>query len=171
MTATTRKVIGLVAGILIYYLVHEGAHLGLAMLFGVFQEIRFIQMGVQIAITHPNVMSTMQFAVFNVAGAVASLTTAYLLVLFAKRINRISHKVLKAIGYYTTILLLLNDPIYLSVLSGFVGGGDMNGIVMFGISEMVARLLFGILGLVNLAIIWKYVLPVYRAGFMQSELP
>ena len=83
----------------------------------------------------------------------------------AGRINRLKGKVVKAVGYYTTILLLLNDPFYLSVLCGFVGGGDMNGIVMFGISETAARVAFGALGLVNLGIVWKYVLPAYRAGF------
>ena len=169
MTAAVRKTFGLLAGILIYYLVHEGAHLVLAMAFGVFQEVRFLELGVQIAITSREALSDLQFAAFNAAGAGASLAIAYLLVLSAGRINRLKGKVVKAVGYYTTILLLLNDPFYLSVLCGFVGGGDMNGIVMFGISETAARVAFGALGLVNLGIVWKYVLPAYRAGFAGAE--
>lgn len=169
MKSSGRKMFGLLAGILIYYLVHEGAHLVLAVIFGVFEEVRILGLGVQIAITSPEALSDMQFAVFNAAGAAASLTTAYLLTIFARRINRLPGKVLKAVGYYTTILLLLNDPFYLSVLCGFVGGGDMNGIVMFGISEFAVRLAFGLLGLVNLGIVWKYVLPVYRAGFKYGD--
>lgn len=157
--------LGLLAGILIYYFVHEGAHLILALIFGVFKEVRFLNLGVQIVITNRQALSDIQFAIFNAAGAAASLAAAYVLVIFAKRINRLSGKVIKAVGYYTTILLLLNDPFYLSVLCGFVGGGDMNGIVMFGIPEFAARVSFGLLGVVNLGIVWKYVLPVYRKGF------
>lgn len=44
------------------------------------------------------------------AGAGASLAIAYMLVLSAGRINRLHGKVVKAVGYYATILLLLNDP-------------------------------------------------------------
>lgn len=72
MTAAVRKTFGLLAGILIYYLVHEGAHLVLAMAFGVFQEVRFLELGVQIAITSREALSDLQFAAFNVAGAGAS---------------------------------------------------------------------------------------------------
>lgn len=32
--------------------------------------------------------------------------------------------------YYITIALLLLDPLYLSVLCGLFGGGDMNGIAL-----------------------------------------
>ena len=46
MTAAVRRTFGLLAGILIYYLVHEGAHLVLAMAFGVFQAVRFLELGV-----------------------------------------------------------------------------------------------------------------------------
>ena len=69
MTAAVRKTFGLLAGILIYYLVHEGAHLVLAMAFGVFQEVRFLELGVQIAITSREALSDLQFAAFNAAGA------------------------------------------------------------------------------------------------------
>ena len=88
MTAAVRKTFGLLAGILIYYLIHEGAHLVLAMAFGVFQEVRFLELGVQIAITSREALSDLQFAAFNAAGAGASLAIAYLLVLSAGRINR-----------------------------------------------------------------------------------
>lgn len=165
MKANLRKCAGLLAAILLYYVVHEGAHLLLALTFGVFREIRFIGLGVQVAITDPGLLNDFQFAVFNVAGAAASLTTAYILTAFAGRICRGGSRLLRAACYYATVLLLLNDPVYLSVLCGFFGGGDMNGIVMFGIPEGAARLLFGMIGLVNLYLIATYVYPVYKKSF------
>ena len=60
--------------------------------------------------------------------------------------------------------LLLLDPLYLSVLCGFFGGGDMNGIA-FLCPEWAARCLFGALLLVNGLVFWKRILPVYRQSF------
>lgn len=63
-----------------------------------------------------------------------------------------------------TIAFLLLDPLYLSVLCGFFGGGDMNGIALL-CPEWAARCLFGALLLVNGLVFWKRVLPVYRQSF------
>ena len=60
--------------------------------------------------------------------------------------------------------LLLLDPLYLSVLCGFFGGGDMNGIALL-CPEWAARCLFGALLLVNGLVFWKRILPVYRQSF------
>ena len=66
--------------------------------------------------------------------------------------------------YYITIAFLLLDPLYLSVLCGFFGGGDMNGIALL-FPEWVTRCLFGILLLVNGLVFWKLVLPAYQQSF------
>lgn len=62
---------------------------------------------------------------------------------------------------------LLLDPLYLSVLCSFFGGGDMNGIALL-CPEWMARCLFGVLLLVNGLIFWKQVLPVYRQSFSKQ---
>ena len=36
---------------------------------------------------------------------------------------------MKAIFYYITVIMLVLDPIYLCLLSGAFGGGDVNGIL------------------------------------------
>lgn len=165
MKSNTRKWIGLAAAIVLYFIIHEGAHLVFALIFGVFREIRFMGLGMQIAITDPQAMTNLQFAVFNAAGAVASLAAAYVLSACARRICKADSKLFKAVCYYVTIALLFTDPLYLSVLCQFFGGGDMNGIVMFGMSEWTARLIFGVIGLVNLFILIKHVYPTYKKGF------
>ena len=66
-----------------------------------------------------------------------------------------------------TIALLLIDPLYLSILCGLFGGGDVNGIALL-MPEWVARVGFGVLLLVNGLVIWKRVLPVYSRSFSDT---
>ena len=64
--------------------------------------------------------------------------------------------------------MLLLDPLYLSVLCGFFGGGDMNGIGYL-IPEVYARIMYGILLIVNAFAFWKFVLPKYRTMFSEAS--
>ena len=48
MSKRTRQYIGILAALAAYYLVHEGAHLLYALLTGVFKQINFMGLGVQI---------------------------------------------------------------------------------------------------------------------------
>ena len=161
----TRQYLGLLTAVAAYYLIHEGAHLLYALCTGVFKEIKFMGLGVQIDI-HRELLTDAQLGIFCLVGAVASQITAYLMVLLTKTICRSPSKVLKACCYYVTIALLLLDPVYLSVLCGFFGGGDMNGISLL-IPEMPARMGFGCLLLVNGLIFWKAVLARYTESFRE----
>ena len=62
--------------------------------------------------------------------------------------------------------MLLIDPLYLSALCGFFGGGDMNGIALL-IPEVAARMLYGVLLAVNAVVFIKIVLPKYKAAFAE----
>ena len=48
MSKRTRQYIGILAALAAYYLVHEGAHLLYAVCTGVFKQINFMGLGVQI---------------------------------------------------------------------------------------------------------------------------
>jgi hypothetical protein len=88
-------------------------------------------------------------------------------IVLAALAGKISHKkstLLRAVMYYITVALLLLDPLYLSILCGFFGGGDMNGIRLL-CSEWIARSVFAGLLIVNAWVFWKRVLPVYRESF------
>ena len=74
----------------------------------------------------------------------------------------------KACTYYITIALLMIDPLYLSLLCGFFGGGDMNGIKLL-IPEVVARIAYGVILLVNAWVFVKIVLPKYKLAFADVE--
>ena len=167
MSKRVRQYIGLLAAVVAYYIVHEGAHLLCALFTGTFKQINFMGIGMQIDI-YSELMTDTQLGLFCLAGAVATFCVAYLLTALADRICRRESKLFRAVMYYITIALLLLDPLYLSVLCGFFGGGDMNGIALL-CPEWTARALFGVLLIVNGFVFWRRVLPVYRKSFSDSD--
>ena len=48
MSKRTRQYIGLISAIIAYYVIHEGAHLVYALCTGVFKQIKFMGLGIQI---------------------------------------------------------------------------------------------------------------------------
>ena len=165
MSKRTRQYISILAAVAAYYLIHEGAHLLYALLGGVFKKINFMGLGVQIDV-YAERMTDIQLGIFCLVGAMATFCAGYLLTALAKRICCAKSKLLRAVLYYVTIAFLLLDPLYLSVLCGFFGGGDMNGIALL-CPEWVARCLFGALLLLNGLVFWKWVLPTYRKSFTE----
>lgn len=165
MTKRVRQYLGLFAAIIAYYVIHEGAHLIFALSIGVFKQINFIGLGMQIDV-YADRMSDKQLGMFCVVGAIATTIVAYVLVILAGKIKDVPSKVFKACMYYITIIMLLMDPLYLSLLCGIFGGGDMNGISLL-IPEMVARIGYGVLLLVNSIVFFKAVLPQYQSGFKE----
>jgi hypothetical protein len=109
-------------------------------------------------------MADGQMALFCAAGAAATLFAGIVLAALAGKISHKKSKLLRAVMYYITIALLLLDPLYLSILCVFFGGGDMNGISLL-CPEWIARSFFAVLFILNGRIFWKRVLPVYKESF------
>ena len=163
MSKRMRQYLGILAALVSYYAVHEGAHLAYACAIGVFEKIRFLGLGIQI-VTDTQCMTNTQLGIFCALGAIATLIAAYGLTLATPAICKVESKVFKACMYYITMTMLLLDPLYLSVLCGFFGGGDMNGIALL-VPEWAARAFFGALLAINGILFWKVVLPKYRSAF------
>ena len=163
MSKRMRQYLGILAALVSYYAVHEGAHLAYACAIGVFEKIRFLGLGIQI-VTDTQCMTNTQLGIFCALGAIATLITAYGLTLATPAICKVESKVFKACMYYITMAMLLVDPLYLSVLCGLFGGGDMNGIALL-VPEWAARAFFGALLAINGILFWKVVLPKYRSAF------
>ena len=165
MSKRTRQYIGLLSAVLAYYIIHEGAHLIYALITGAFKQINVMGMGVQIDI-YAERITDIQLGIFCRVGSVATFVTAYTLVLFTNKIGKNSSKIFKACMYYITIAMLLIDPVYLSVLCGFFGGGDMNGISLL-FPEIAVRIVYGIILAINIAVFMKIVLPKYQLAFSE----
>lgn len=163
MMKRIRQYIGILAALVVYYVIHEGAHLVMALIQGVFKEVKFMGLGMQIDVFRDRMTDT-QLGWFCLAGAVATFLTGWILVLMCRKICAMESKVLKAAFWYVTIALLVLDPLYLSVLCGFFGGGDMNGIRLL-MPEVAARIIFAVVGVIHVMVIWKYLLPKYKESF------
>ena len=163
MSKRMRQYLGILAALVSYYAVHEGAHLAYACAIGVFEKIRFLGLGIQI-VTDTQCMTNTQLGIFCALGAIATLIAAYGLTLATPAICKVESKVFKACMYYITMAMLLVDPLYLSVLCGLFGGGDMNGIALL-VPEWAARAFFGALLAINGILFWKVVIPKYRSAF------
>ena len=167
MSKQNRQYIGIAAAVLFYYIVHEGAHLAAALLMGVFKSIHFLGMGIQIDVYNERMTDT-QMGVFCLVGALSTWICGWLLIIFCKKICAQKSDVFRAVMWYTTLVMLLLDPLYLSILCGFFGGGDMNGISLL-ISEAGARTLFAGIGILHVWVVLKYLLPRYRDSFQNAD--
>ena len=167
MSKRLRQYAGLLAAIAAYYLIHEGAHLVYAFIIGTFKQINIGGLGVQIDV-YAEQMTNLQMGIFCIIGSIATQLIGWCLSAAASRIGNSPSKVFNACMYYVTTALLLIDPLYLSVLCGFFGGGDMNGIALL-IPELAARFIYSALLVINTCIFWKRVLPAYKAAFARAE--
>ncbi len=166
MNKKIRQYIGLLCAVIAYYIIHEGSHLIYALLSGTFRSVNFMGLGVQIDI-YRDMMTDIQLGIFCAVGSVATLIAAYVLVFLTGRIVKSGSRVFRACMYYITVAMLLIDPIYLSVLCGFFGGGDMNGISLL-IPEIAARIIYGIILLINSAVFFRYVRQQYLHSFYKA---
>jgi len=149
--------------VIAYYLVHEGAHLLYALQIGVFKRVHLLGLGVQLDV-YQDKMTQLQMGIFCLVGSIATAVAACILFALAGRIGKSSSRLLKACMYYITLAMLFIDPLYLSVLCGFFGGGDMNGISLL-VPELAARIIYGILLVFHTVIFLKCILPEYRSAF------
>ena len=84
------------------------------------------------------------YVVHEGAHLIAALIVAYALTFLREPVCRSKSKVFRASAYYVTIALLTLDPLYLSLLCGIFGGGDMNGIKLL-VPEPAARITAGLI--------------------------
>lgn len=161
-----RQYLGILIALVCYYVVHEGAHWLYAVCHGVFKHVNLMTLGVQIDVFRDQ-MSDSQLGWFCLVGPLATLVAAYLLVLLRKKICNVKSKVFRACAWYTSIVMLMLDSLYLSVMYHFVGGGDMNGIRLL-MPEAAAAIVFGALALVNGFVLLKVLLPMYTQSFKES---
>ena len=169
MPRNLRKWISLLIAAILYYVVHEGGHLIVSLFLGTFEYIRIVYwgLGVQIVANTSN-MTDIQIFIFSAAGVFCTLLTGYILVGARKYLNHIQSKLFRAIAYFTTLIFLCLDPFYLSILHRFVGGGDMNGLLLIGIPGSFASIFFFVMLGTNLLIFSKSVCPLYKKGFTES---
>lgn len=164
LAGNIRKWSALMIAVFLYYFIHEGSHLAIALLYDVFWEIRFLGAGVQVAI-HTESLTENQLVIFSISGGISTLIGAWIFTGLTPLFTKMKNKFFRACGYYITIALMFIDPIYLSFLYRFFGGGDMNGILLSGVPEMAVQTIFGVIGIIHILLFWKWVHPLYKKSF------
>ena len=167
MSKRTRQCIGILFAIVAYYIIHEGAHFVMALMFHAFKKINFMWLGIQVDVYRDR-LTDIQLGVFCIAGATATLIMGYLLVGLKDKICQIKSKLIKAILYYITIIMLILDPVYLCLLSGCFGGGDLNGI-LYLMPQAYVWTIFGFILIFNMWLLIKKVTPAYTKAFKTGE--
>jgi hypothetical protein len=162
-----KKCVALAIAIICYFIIHEGAHWLYAMSIGVFKQINIIGIGIQIEPYIEN-MNNVQLGIFNLVGSIATIAVSYILLALTQKLVSLKSDYARAITYFISIAFLVIDPLYLCVLSLFVGGGDMNGIVLIA-PELLVRILAGIIATVNIFIVVKVIVPKYRQVYQKSH--
>lgn len=62
-----RQYIGLAVAVVTYYLIHKGAHLITALYMGVFKEVKFLGLGIQVDVVAAK-MNDLQMGIFCISG-------------------------------------------------------------------------------------------------------
>ena len=167
MSRRIRQYIGLVAAVALYYVIHEGTHLAVALALGVFKQINIIGLGMQIDVFAEQ-MTPSQMGWFCTAGPIATFVAGWLLVIFTSKICSMRSALIRTCAWYTSLTMLILDPLYLSLFYRWVGGGDMNGIALI-VPEVVASVVAAIIGVVNIIVIWKILYPAYTRSFAEEK--
>lgn len=160
---------GILIAIISYYTIHEGTHLLLAVWFGVFERIRFVGIwGIQIVINSG--LDGIRLALFSILSSVATILIGYILA-FSPYVYKLKSRALLIAFYYITFCFMLLDPIYISLLSLFIGGGgDLNGITTaLQMSDIPFRILFGSIAIINIFLFIKKVSKQYQYIFSKPE--
>ena len=166
MAKKVRQYACLIMAVVVYFLIHEGAHALVALYYGVFESIRFLGVGIQVVVDH-EAMTETQIGIFCLVGAVSTLIAGWAFLLMSRTICSVKSAYVRTFGWYVTMVLLILDPLYLSVLYRYVGGGDMNGIQLL-VPELAAQITFGaLLGINAIAMVVLAYKP-YKESFQTA---
>lgn len=162
MIKSMKQWTGVFIAIISYYIIHEGTHLLLALLFGAFERIRIVGIwGIQIVTD--NGLDGIRLALFSGLSSIVTIVIGYILA-FSTFVYQLKSRALLIAFYYITCCFMLLDPIYISVLSLFVGGGDLNGITTgLQTSDIPFRIIFGSIAILNIFLFQKKVSKQYKS--------
>jgi hypothetical protein len=169
MLKSIKQWTGVFIAIICYYIIHEGTHLLLALLFGVFERIRFVGIwGIQI-VTDSG-LDGIRLALFSILSSIVTISIGYILA-FSPYIYKLKNRALLIAFYYITLCFMLLDPIYISVLTLFIGGGgDLNGITTgLQTSDIPFRIIFGSIAILNIFLFIKKVSKQYKFIFSKPK--
>jgi len=146
----------------IFAVLHEGMHALMASLFGEYESFHIRPFGLEVNFVTPvEDRHGVEWAFISGVSNLLTLLLGYLLLILAGRLSRLHSEFLVASFFYLTLLLLLLDPLNLSI-GPFIYGGDANGIAFgLGVSRYLIQAFFFMVLLVNRELVAQKLLPAY----------
>jgi len=158
-----KKLLYMLLVVMVYAIVHEGAHAILATLAGEYQAFHVRPFGLEVTYTTPvGERHGIHWAL--IAGFSNALTVSIGYGLFAvrRRIASIPVPFLKDLGYYATVMFMVLDPINLGV-GPFIYRGDAIGVAVgLGVSRYVVQGIALAVLLLNRELIVREVFRTFR---------
>jgi hypothetical protein len=157
-----RRYASLAVAVLIFALIHEGAHALAAWFWNEAAGFTLHWWGAEVMYrTAPEVRTGGRWAVISGLPNVLTVLLGYLLLTFRRGVRWLPLVMLRDVLFYLTVLLLILDPINLSVMY-FIFGGDAVGIhvglgVPIGLIQVIA---FAVL-LFNRELLVRRLLPLW----------
>jgi hypothetical protein len=157
-----KKYLTLILAIIIFAVVHEGAHALVAWKFAEYQTFRVHPYGLEVVFKTPVAeREGVKWGFISATSNVLTLLLGYLMFFFRVKMARLRSSFLSALGYWLILLFLILDAFNLSV-GPFIYGGDIGGIVAgFGINRYLVQVIFFMVFLINRELIAQNLLPLY----------
>lgn len=170
-----KKILILAVAVLIFLLLHEGAHMVVAHAFGEYDSIQLHPYGVEVIFKTPlQQRAGVKWGFISGSANLLTLLLGYLLLLSRKTAAALKNYFWRGLLYYLTFLFLLIDPFNLSI-GPFIYGGDIGGITKgFGLNRFLIQGIFLLIILVNRELIIRKLFPAFNVKtnhiFFQSLL-
>lgn len=150
-------------------IIHEGIHIIQAHIYGIYKGINILPVGIEVEILQPLTIGGFRLAAFSGLSSVVTVLIGYVMFYFSPTILRLNKQPIKNYFYYVTLVFLLLDPIYISVLFLSVGG-DINGISLgLNISQMAVRGIYFAIAVFNSYLVYRKLYPAYVNNFVHSN--
>jgi len=161
MVSALRKYLYFLSAGMTYLIIHEGVHIIQAQIFGIYKGIGIQPLGIEVIIMQPLTIGGFKLAAFSGLSSVVTIFIGYVLFMFSARILKLNKQPVKNYLYYVTFVFLLLDPVYMSLISLFVGG-DINGIALgLNIPYMLIRGIYFVIAVFNTYLVYKKLYPAY----------
>lgn len=161
MKSSVRKYLYCLSAGLTYMIIHEGIHIIIAKSFGVYEVVKILPLGIEVEITQTLTIHGIRLALFSGLSSFTTTAIGYILFLLTPKVLSLKNQQIKNYIYYVALVFLLLDPLYISVLSFFVGG-DINGIALgLNLPYMGIRGVFIIIAALNGYLVYKKLYPSY----------
>ena len=157
-----RKLLTLALVVIAFAAIHEGLHALAASAYGEYQAFHVRPFGLEVLFNTPVAdRQGVQWAVISGVPNVATVVLGYLLVALRRGLATSGRRIVRELAYWFALLLILLDPLNLSV-GPFLYGGDAQGIAVgFDVRVGVVQALSLVLLMVNRELAAQVVLPAF----------